>query len=302
MKKLTAISIAVALFHAGAAFAQSDCCTGVCESAEEGCCHQAGKFETHDFGTYKLHIYLTEDSMGDASYIIEGKDSLVTLEQPLFKVNASTFDKYLASLNKPVAQRISDFHLGNTGDARLIVPQGMTAVFKGADYSGMMSHFANQYGDAIVPLPTGETSEVAFNRPVEYAGVTFTFLSGAVNDFPAANILIGKDAVYTHFAPSKAHINTLYANSIEGIDARIAELQTILSTGANLIVGGHGNPATSEDAGFLIGYLTKARELYASSQDAVAFASALIAAYPDLPGEAGVADLAAALYRQPEER
>lgn len=296
MKKITAISMAMALLSAGTAFAQSDCCTGACESAKQECCQQAGKFETHDFGTYKLHIYLTEDSMGDASFIIEGKDSLVTLEQPLFKVNATAFDKYLASLNKPVAERISDFHLGNTGDAQLIVPQGMTAVFKGADYSGMMAHFANQFGDAIVPFPTGETTEVAFNQPVEYAGVTFTFLPGASNDFPAANILIGKDAVYTHFAPAKAHVNTLYANSAAAIDARIAELQALLSTGAGLIVGGHGNPATPEDARFLIDYLTKAKELYAASPDAASFAAALIAAYPGLPGEAGVADFAAALY------
>ena len=52
----------------------------------------AGRFDVRELNGYKLHIYLTEDQMGDASFIIEGADSLVTLEQPLFKVNAKTFD------------------------------------------------------------------------------------------------------------------------------------------------------------------------------------------------------------------
>ena len=44
-----------------------------------------GRFEVHDLGNFKLHVYYTNDALGDASYIIEGKDALVTMEQPLFK-------------------------------------------------------------------------------------------------------------------------------------------------------------------------------------------------------------------------
>lgn len=33
-----------------------------------------GSFETHDYGTFKLHVYYSNDVMADASYIIEGKD------------------------------------------------------------------------------------------------------------------------------------------------------------------------------------------------------------------------------------
>ena len=43
-----------------------------------------GRFEVHDTGSFKLHVYYTNDAMGDASYVIEGKDALVTMEQPLF--------------------------------------------------------------------------------------------------------------------------------------------------------------------------------------------------------------------------
>lgn len=63
---------------------------------------EKGRFETHDFNNFKLHVYYTNDTMGDASYIVEGKDALVTLEQPLFKDNVSEYDAYLAKLGKPV--------------------------------------------------------------------------------------------------------------------------------------------------------------------------------------------------------
>ena len=44
-----------------------------------------GNFEVLDLGSFRLHVYNTNDALGDASYIIEGKTGLVTLEQPLFK-------------------------------------------------------------------------------------------------------------------------------------------------------------------------------------------------------------------------
>ena len=46
-----------------------------------------GRFEVHDLGNYKLHVYYTNDALGDASYIIEGKDALVTMEQPPSWIN-----------------------------------------------------------------------------------------------------------------------------------------------------------------------------------------------------------------------
>ena len=33
-----------------------------------------GNFEVLDLGNFKLHVYNTNDALGDASYIIEGND------------------------------------------------------------------------------------------------------------------------------------------------------------------------------------------------------------------------------------
>lgn len=296
MKKLLAITMA-SLALVGCSGRKQAADTADSESTVAADSVAAGHFDVRDLNGFKLHIYLTDDQMGDASFIIEGADSLVTLEQPLFKVNAAAYDSYLASLGKPVAHRIADFHLGNTADATILMPEGMPEVVKGPDYSGMMAHFAEVYGDSIEPLPTGETVEVPFGATVTLGGVPFTFLKGAANDFPGANILMGKDAVYSHWAPAKAHINTLYAADIAGVDARLAELEACLATGATLFVGGHGMPAGVDEVRFRIAYLNKVKELRASLPDAAAFAAALVEAYPSLPGEDGVEALAESLYK-----
>lgn len=74
-----------------------------------------GRFEAHDLGNFKLHVYHTNDVMADASYIIEGKDSLVTMEHPLFKDNVAEFNIYIEKLGKPIEKIISDYHLGGSG-------------------------------------------------------------------------------------------------------------------------------------------------------------------------------------------
>lgn len=82
-----------------------------------------GNFEVYDFSNYKLHVYYTYDALGDASYIVEGKDALVTMEQPLFKDNVAEFDTYLSQLGKPVEKRITNYHVGGTEDHDVVMPK-----------------------------------------------------------------------------------------------------------------------------------------------------------------------------------
>ena len=121
-----------------------------------------GTFETHDFDNFRLHVYHTNDALGDASYIVEGTQAVVTLEQPLFRENVAEYDAYLDALGKPVEARIADYHVGGTGDHATVMPEGMPAFTKDAVYDGMMRNFAQTFGDAIVDRPTGATDEVAF--------------------------------------------------------------------------------------------------------------------------------------------
>ena len=256
-----------------------------------------GRFEVHDLGNFKLHVYYTSDAMADASYIIEGDDSLVTMEHPLFKENVAEFDGYIEKLGKPIEKIISDYHVGGTGDHSQIMAEGMEEFSKGPVYGGMMKGFEQMWGDTMTEMPTGTVTEVPFGTTQTWAGVTFEFRRGASSDFPAASILIGGKAYYTHWTPAKAHVSHLQVSSPAAIDAEIAETENSLASGATLFIGGHGGAAMRDAVEFKIAYLKKMKELLASNDTAQSFVDAMKQAFPGLPGEAGLSDLAAALYK-----
>ena len=256
-----------------------------------------GRFEVHDLGNYKLHVYYTNDALGDASYIIEGEDALVTMEQPLFKDNVAEFDAYLSKLDKSVEKRITDYHVGGTGKHDVVMAQGMPEFTKGEIYGGMMKGFVQMFGDAMTDMPTGKATEVAFGTTQTWAGVTFEFRHGAKSDFPGASILIGGKAYYTHWTPVKAHVSHLQISSSDAINAEIAEAENSLASGAMLFIGGHGGATTRDTVEFKIAYLKKMKELFVANNTAQAFVDAMKQAWPGLPGEAGLGDLGKALYK-----
>lgn len=256
-----------------------------------------GKFEVYDFDNFKLHVYYTNDAMGDASYIVEGDKGLVTLEAPLFKDNCAEFDAYANKLGKDVVQIVSDYHLGGSDDKAYAMPEGMPAFVKGPVYGGMMKGFAQMFGEAIVSLPTGNVTEVPFGNTVNWAGVDFKFNHGASTDFPGAAILIGGKVYLTHWCPAKAHANVLNIASTAAVDAEIAAAESALASGAELFIGCHGGAAQTEALQFRRDYLKTVKRLLAENKDAASFASALKSAYPNLAGEEGVDALAQALYK-----
>ena len=256
-----------------------------------------GRFEVHDLGNFKLHVYHTNDVMADASYIIEGKDSLVTMEHPLFKDNVAEFNIYIEKLGKPIEKIISDYHLGGSGNYAQIMAEGMEEFSKGPIYGGMMKGFEQMWGDTMTELPTGDVTEVPFGTTQTWAGVTFEFRHGASSDFPAASLLIGGKAYYTHWTPVKAHVSHLQISSPAAIDAEIAEAEKSLASGAELFIGGHGGAAKRDAVEFKIAYLKKMKELLAANKSSQDFVDAMKKAYPGLPGEAGLEDLGKALYK-----
>lgn len=216
-----------------------------------------GRFEVHDLGNFKLHVYHTNDVMADASYIIEGKDSLVTMEHPLFKDNVAEFNIYIEKLGKPIEKIISDYHLGGSGNYAQIMAEGMEEFSKGPIYGGMMKGFEQMWGDTMTELPTGDVTEVPFGTTQTWAGVTFEFRHGASSDFPAASLLIGGKVYYTHWTPAMAHVSHLQISSPVAIDAEIAEAEKSLASGAELFIGGHGDAAKRDAVEFKIAYLKR---------------------------------------------
>ena len=269
----------------------------VADTALGASAQDKGRFEVYDLGDFKLHVYYTNDALGDASYIIEGGDALVTMEQPLFRENVAEFDAYLSKLGRKVEKRITDYHVGGTGSHDVVMAEGMPEFTKGEIYGGMMAGFAQMFGDALTDMPTGKAAEVAFGSTQTWAGVPFEFRRGATSDFPGASILIGGKVYYTHWAPAKAHASHLQISSPAAIDAEIAEAEKSLKSGAELFIGGHGGAAKADAVQFKIDYLKTVKGMLAENGTPEAFVGAMKRAYPDLPGADGLGELAKALYK-----
>lgn len=256
-----------------------------------------GSFEVLDMGNFKVHVYNSNDVMADASYIVEGEQSLVLMEVPLFKVNEAEFNAYVERLNKPIETVVSDYHLGGSHDKNMTMPQGMPQFVKGPVYGGMMKHFAEVFGDAMVDLPTAACSEVPFGTTKKMAGVDFTFERGASSDFPAASLIIGGKVFYTHWTPAKAHMSSLQISSRDAIDAEIAAGTKALKSGCRYFIGGHGGAANREAVKFKISYLKRMKRLVATHPTADGFVAAMKQAYPGLAREEELPKLAEALYK-----
>lgn len=256
-----------------------------------------GNVDVYDFGSFRLHVYNSNDVMADTSYIIEGATDMVTMEEPLFKECVSEFDEYAKSLGKPVAEHIVDFHMGGTGSEEVVQPAGMHKFMREGAYAAMMHGFRQAFGDKMVDLPTGGAEEVAFGSTETYAGETFRFSHGPACDFPGANILIGGKVYYLHWAPFKAHVSHLQISSRQAIDDYFRMLADAKATGAVLFVGGHGGAWGEDAVEFKIAYLEKMKQLLAENKDAASFVKAMESAYPELPGAEGLPALAEALYK-----
>jgi hypothetical protein len=260
-----------------------------------------GNTEVLDLGDFKLHVYYTNDALGDASFIIEGKNGLVTLEHPLFKDNIAEFNAYIKRLKKPVVKSIADYHLtGSYADFQssgVVMAQGMPAFEKGEIYGGMMQNFSKIFGDAIDMRPRGKAEEVPFGSVQNWADVNFTFNKGATGDFPAASINIGGKVYFTHWALAKSHISHLQVSSLAGVNAEIEEAEKALKSGCKVFIGGHGGVAKSGAVRFKIDYLKKMREVLKKSKTPDEFISSMKTAFPELPGAESLVEIAKAIYK-----
>lgn len=260
------------------------------------------KFEVKDLGNFKLHSYITADPLGDMSYIIEGKESVVVLEPAAFLDNIKEFGEYLDKLNKPVEKVIANYHAAGFSahdHSKFVMVEGMAQFIQGDIYKGMMGNFSAGFGNKMDVSEFVPTAAVGINATVNWAGVDFIFSPGASSDFPAASILIGGKVYYTHFTPAvNVHIGALQITSRESVDAQLAELQKAKVSGATTFIGGHGDATADINAvNFQIDYLKKVKETRDQKRTGDEFVRVMQMSYPNIAGEDNLTAIAANLYK-----
>ena len=149
-----------------------------------------GTFETHDFDNFRLHVYHTNDALGDASYIVEGTQAVVTLEQPLFRENVAEYDStifkykpaaiaraenngiFIAQNLKPIAYRV--YAVQDKNDNQIYEPGSDQVGFLEGTYNPREQPDFAMWYDSIRRYVTAEPqlyfrmfTDKAFRRQVE---------------------------------------------------------------------------------------------------------------------------------------
>lgn len=94
----------------------------------------------------------------------------------------------------------------------------------------------------------------------------------------------------------KAHESHLHITSPAAIDAEIAGARKSIESGASLFIGGHGGAAGKDAVQFKIDYLTTMKKAFAVNTTESGFIAAMKEAYPALPGENNLPELAKTLF------
>lgn len=258
-----------------------------------------GKIEVYRYADMTLHSYASTEEMGDVSFIIEGKDGLIVLEQQSFYNSIKDFGNYLKTLGKPVVKVVSSYHSGglNAWDPSLVVMiEGMPEFEKGEMAQRMMKGFAERFGEKMDTRPHAETGVVAANSRQRWASVDFQFVPApSTSAFPAADIIIGGKVFYTHSAPTIAHIRGI--RDRETIDKQLDYLKGIKNSGCELIVGSHGVAERMNVADFQITYLERMKTLLNTATSKEEFVAGMKDSFLGLPDERNLTATAENLYK-----
>ena len=164
----------------------------------------------------------------------------------------------------------------------------------------MMEEFKNRFGDDIVLISPGVSEEIDFGETKILDAIDFTFTQGPQTDFPAANIIIGHQVYYTHWAFAKAHPNAHLIKSEDSIAILIDEAKAALASNCPYFVGGHGGYADREMVDFFLGYLLTMQKALKECDTPEEFTTFLTKAYPNLPKRNQLESIAENLYAHRE--
>ncbi len=240
-----------------------------------------GEISVYDFGTAKLHAYKTNDFLSDEVFVIEKDGSAIIIEQPCFFDNISELTKYIATLEVKVVGKLLAYHMaGGT-----FLPNTPVYATKNADEYGhtgggkaLIDKFTGAFG-ALFDASISSVTNTVQPGDIDMNGISVTITETA----EAFNIELSElGVVYTHMLGHDCH--SIVAGASHA-DAIIAEMESYIESGFDLILNSHYTPEDLKDAETKIGYLKKLKGLAAGCDSAAAFKTAMQNAFPDYAGE-----------------
>lgn len=252
----------------------------------------SGQVQVYDYGTVKLHAYLTGDALADVAYIVEGTGALVGIELPSFAADLEAWKGYVGSLGKPMNDIfISDHAAGGSYAAGMRVygtENAKASLEGGAAYAttkGLTESFGESFrGDDMAVVDTIVSGKVTVG------GMEFNVVDrgGSYDvEIPAIN------AVYTHMLGKTSHsIITGTAH----MDAMLDTLREYQAKGFDKILTSHGGVEGQDAVAEKVSYVTRTKAIAAASANAGEFTAAMKAAFPAYTGENYLDMTAGALF------
>lgn len=242
----------------------------------------SGSVTVYHYGDVNLHVYNSEDALGDVAYIVEGKDALVGIELPSFTAGLDAWKGYVQSLGKPMndifldahvtgASYVSGMNIYGTQAAKDAIAAGSTL----ATTDGLYQTFGSDFhgGDDMAQINTVVSGKVTVG------GIEFNVIDrGDTYDLEIPSI----NVVYTHMLGKTVHS---IMPSTAAMDAMLDTLHDYQNKGYAMVLSGHSTPEGQDAVSEKIAYVQKAKELAASCTTADEFKAAMKEAFPNYAGD-----------------
>lgn len=242
----------------------------------------SGSVTVYHYGDVNLHVYNSEDALGDVAYIVEGKDALVGIELPSFTAGLDAWKGYVQSLDKPMndifldahvtgASYISGMNVYGTQAAKDAIAAGSTL----ATTDGLYQTFGSDFhgGSDMAQINTVVSGKVTVG------GIEFNVIDrGDTYDLEIPSI----NVVYTHMLGKTVHS---IMPSTAAMDAMLDTLHDYQNKGYAMVLSGHSTPEGQDAVTEKIAYVQKAKELAASCTTADEFKAAMKEAFPNYAGD-----------------
>lgn len=240
---------------------------------------EKGNMNIYDFGAVRLHAYKTNDPIDDEVFLVEKEGQAVVIESPCFFDNIRELTAYLKDMK--VAGILVAYH-GAGGTFLPEVPKYATQ--NAIDYSangggkGLIDGFIQAFGEAF-DGSVHKITNVIREGKVTIGNIDFVIKqTGEAFDIEIPEI----NAVYTHMLGHDCHSIVAGAGHA---DAMIAELQSYIQKGYDLILTSHYTPEDLKDAEAKIAYLENLKKIAADCKDADAFKAEVGGQYPQYSGQ-----------------
>lgn len=238
-----------------------------------------GEMNIYDFGTIRLHAYKTNDFIDDEVFVAEKDGRAVIIESPCFFDNIKELTEYLNGLK--VEGMLVAYH----GAGATFLPNvPKYATQNAADYSengggkALVDNFTNTFGE-IFDNSIHKITNIIDEGKLTIGGIDFVIKQTA----EAFDIEIPEiNAVYTHMLGHDCHSIVAGAGHADGI---IAELNSYIKKGYDLILTSHYTPEDLKDAQTKIDYLENLKKIAKTCADADSFKAEVQKQYPAYSGQ-----------------